>query len=144
MTPERARLLIVDDELLIRKVLRALMLRVGFRDIDEACDGAEAIDLMNMRAYDVVLTDWNMPHVSGLELLKTIRHSTTKRQTAVVLLSGEVSQRRRVEAIDCGADAFVEKPFVAASLCAQVARLVEELPAEPGRGRVAAEVSLSR
>jgi two-component system chemotaxis response regulator CheY len=142
MTPERAKVLIVDDAFLLRKVLRALMHRVGCTDIDEACNGAEALQLIEMRDYDLVLTDWNMPHVSGLELLKTIRHGTSRHHTAVVLISGEVTQRRRVEAIDCGANAFIAKPFVASALCDELSKIVSELPSEQPKARVSEEAQV--
>lgn len=132
MSPEHAKLLIVDDELMIRKVLRALMNRMGFGDIDEASDGAEALDLFQMAAYDLVLTDWNMPRVNGLELLKTIRHGQAKSQTPVVLLSAEITQRRRLEAMASGANVFITKPFDATTLCEQVLNIVLKLPAERG------------
>ncbi|MDP2270587.1 MAG: response regulator [Archangium sp.] len=65
MTPDRAKLLIVDDSR-IRKVIRSLMQGLGFNSIDEAPDGASALDLFHMGAYDLVISDWNLPQVSGL------------------------------------------------------------------------------
>jgi two-component system, chemotaxis family, chemotaxis protein CheY len=128
MTPDRAKLLIVDDSRMIRKVLRNLMQGVGFTTIDEAPDGAAALDLFRMAAYDLVLSDCNMPHVSGLELLRTIRHGTLRRDTAFVLLSGDLTAGRMVEALKAGASAIVAKPFSAPVLCEQVLRIVAALP----------------
>ncbi len=128
MTPERAKVLIVDDEMLIRRVVRGLLHHMGFVDIDEACDGAEALELFHMGSYDLVLTDWNMPRVTGLELLKTIRHGTTKNDTPVMLVSGEVSQQRRLEALAQGASSFITKPFDATTLCDQVLNILSNIP----------------
>jgi two-component system, chemotaxis family, chemotaxis protein CheY len=128
MKPERARLLIVDDSRMIRKVLRGLMQTIGFNNIDEAPDGARALDLLNMTAYDLVLSDWNMPRLSGLELLRTIRHGTQRNHTAMLLISGDVSAARMVEAIESGANGFVPKPFVARALCDQVLKIIAAVP----------------
>jgi two-component system chemotaxis response regulator CheY len=128
MIPERARVLIVDDEPMIRRVVRGLLRHSGVVDIDEACDGAEALDLFRMGAYDLVLSDWNMPRVTGLELLKTIRHGPSKRQTPVVLVSAEVTQQRRLEALANGADSFITKPFDATTLCEQVLSIISRIP----------------
>lgn len=128
MSPETAKLLIVDDSPMIRNVLRNLMEDVGVRLIDEAPDGAAALELFRLTAYDLVLTDWNMPQVNGLELLRRIRHGPVRSETPVLLLSGEVTAARIVEASGAGATGFVAKPFAVKWLCDQVRRLISELP----------------
>ncbi len=139
MTPDRAKLLIVDDSRMIRKVIRSLMQGLGFNSIDEAPDGASALDLFRMGNYDLVIADWNMPRISGIQLLRTIRHGQERCETAVLLISGDVSAQRMVEAVDSGANGFVAKPFAASALCAQVLRIVSELP--PATGLRAAGVA---
>jgi two-component system, chemotaxis family, chemotaxis protein CheY len=81
-----------------------------------------------MTAYDLVLSDWNMPHVSGVELLRTIRHGKVRSHTPVLLISGDVSSRRRIEAVDAGANCFLPKPFVATELCDEVLKIISALP----------------
>lgn len=128
MSPNHARLLVVDDSKPIRQIVCDLMNSIGFVNIDEAPDGLAALDLFQSNPYDVVLTDWNMPFVSGMELLKAIRQGPVRPNTAVVLFTGEVSPRRVVEAMESGATGFVTKPFVSATLCDKVLRIVASLP----------------
>lgn len=128
MTPDRARLLIVDDSATIRRVLRSLMHEVGFRRIDEAPDGAAALECFQTTAYDVVLSDWNMPYVSGIQLLRTIRHGALRSDTPLVLFTGDVSAKRMVEALEEGANGFLAKPFVAGVVCEKILRIVAALP----------------
>ena len=127
MSPNNARLLVVDDSKSIRQIVRDLMNTIGFVRIDEAPDGLAALDLFQANLYDVVLTDWNMPFVSGMELLKAIRQGPLRPHTPVVLFTGEVTPRRVVEAMESGANGFVTKPFVTATLCDKVLRIVASL-----------------
>ena len=128
MTPDRAKLLIVDDSTMIRRLLRALMEGVGFRNIDEAPDGAAALEAFHSATYDVVLSDWNMPFVNGIQLLRTIRHGGVRSDTPLVLFTGDVSAKRMVEALEEGANGFVAKPFVAGLVCEKILRIVAALP----------------
>ena len=104
------------------------MTDLGFVRIDEAADGLSALDLFQAAPYDLVLTDWNMPFVSGLELLKAIRQSAQRPTTPVLLFTGEVSPKRVVEAMESGANGFVTKPFVTATLSDKVLRIIASLP----------------
>jgi two-component system chemotaxis response regulator CheY len=128
MTPHHARLLVVDDSKSIRQMIRDLMKELGFATIDEAPDGLAAFELFQANTYAAVLTDWNMPFVSGMELLKSIRQGQVRPHTPVVLFTGEVSPRRVVEAMESGANGFVTKPFVTATLCDKVLRIVASVP----------------
>lgn len=127
MNPNRARLLVVDDSNSIRQIIRELMKDLGFTSIDEAPDGLAAFGLFQSNPYDVVLTDWNMPFVSGLELLRAIRQSPQRGSTPVLLFTGVVEPRRVVEAMESGANGFVTKPFVTATLSDKILRIVASL-----------------
>lgn len=128
MTPDRAKLLIVDDSRMLRKAISNLMRGVGFISIDEAPDGAAALNLFRVGRYDLVLSDCNMPRLGGFELLRTIRHGTLRSDTAFVLLSGDLTVGRMVQAMRAGANGFIAKPFSAEALCAQVLRIVAAMP----------------
>lgn len=128
MNPGRARLLVVDDSRMIRRVLIALMQKVGFTQIDEAANGLAALELFQVNDYDLVLTDWTMPGLDGIELLRMIRHSTLRSDTPVVLFTGDVSAKRMIEALDSGANGFVAKPFVPTAVCEKVLRIIATLP----------------
>ena len=122
------RLLVVDDSISMRNIICRLLRELGFPAVDEAVDGIAALELFRRTAYDVVITDWYMPRSSGIELLRAIRTSAERSVTPVLVLTGNVTTGRVVEAIEAGANGFVVKPFVAPALCEKVLRLVASLP----------------
>lgn len=122
------RLLVVDDSASMRHIICDLLHELGFPAVDEAADGAAALELFLRTPYDVVITDWYMPRSSGIDLLRAIRSSAVRSETPVLVLTGHVTTARVVEAIEAGANGFVAKPFVAPSLCEKVLRLVAALP----------------
>ena len=128
MNRANTRLLVVDDSVSMRHLICDLLHELGFPLVDEAADGSAALELFQRTRYDVVITDWYMPHSSGIELLKAIRRSPERQETPVLVLTGHVTTARVVEAIEAGANGFVAKPFVAPSLCEKVLRLVALLP----------------
>ncbi|MDP1830403.1 MAG: response regulator [Archangium sp.] len=128
MTPNHARLLVADDSRMLRQVIRELLQDLGFVTIDEAPDGAAALSLFLEKPYDLVLTDWNMPSLSGIELLRAIRSGDVRNQTAVVLFTGDMSARRMVEALESGANGFVAKPFAVPALCDKILRIIASVP----------------
>ena len=130
MTPEGATLLLVDDNEMLRKVLRRLMRTLGISRIDEAPDGVAALELFQKTAYDLVLTDWNMPRMNGLELVERIRHGEVRSDTPVVLFTGEASSRNLLDALKAGATDYIGKPFVAGIVCQKVLRILNLLPRE--------------
>jgi two-component system chemotaxis response regulator CheY len=128
MNRTNTHLLVVDDSASMRQIICDLLHELGFPAVDEAVDGGTAFELFKRTPYDVVITDWYMPHTSGIELLKAIRHYEERAETPVLVLTGHVTTARVVEAIEAGANGFVAKPFVAPSLCEKVLRLVASLP----------------
>ena len=127
MNPSKARLLIVDDNVCMREILREMMHDLGIVQVDEASDGRAALMMFQTNAYDIVLSDWNMPFLSGLELLRAIRGSSVRGDTAVLLLSSEMTAKRSVEALESGVNGVLEKPFKMAKLCEKVSRIVAAL-----------------
>ena len=127
MNRAQSRLLVVDDCATMRRSVSDLLHSFGFPFIDEAVDGAEALELFQRNPYDLVLTDWQMPRLNGLELVRAIRHAPERSQTPVLVLTGHVTQARVVEAIEAGANGFVAKPFFPPSLCEKVMALVASL-----------------
>lgn len=130
MNRTNTRLLVVDDSASMRQIICDLLHELGFPAVDEAADGAAALELFRHHVYDVVITDWYMPRTSGIELLRAIRQGEVRPETPVLVLTGHVTTARVVEAIEAGANGFVAKPFVAPSLCEKVLRLVASLPPE--------------
>jgi two-component system chemotaxis response regulator CheY len=134
MNPTKVRLLIVDDNVCMREIVREMMHDLGIVQIDEASDGRAALMMFRSNAYDIVLSDWNMPFLTGLELLRAIRSSSERSDTAVLLLSSEMTAKRSVEALESGVNGVLEKPFKMAKLCEKVSRIIAALaPVTPSR-----------
>jgi two-component system, chemotaxis family, chemotaxis protein CheY len=128
MIPAEARLLLVDDMASMRAVLRRVLNELGFTRLDEAADGVAALELFRVSQYDLVITDWYMPHATGLQLLRSIRCGQERNQTPVLLMTGYVTTARVTEAIEAGANGFIAKPFVDETLTSKVSSLLH-LPA---------------
>ena len=129
-----AKILIVDDNDAMRGNVRELMKDLGLVSIDEASNGRVGLALFESNHYDLVLTDWNMPFVNGLELLRRIRRACVGSKTPVVLLSSDVSEARALEALSAGASEFLGKASAPTKLREQVLRLVSSLAPKPDFG----------
>jgi two-component system chemotaxis response regulator CheY len=102
--------LVVDDSRVIRKVARRILEDIGF-EIGEASDGAEALAWCRAAMPEVILLDWNMPGMDGLEFLRTLRGEPGGKAPVVLLCTVENEPARMEEALEAGADEFVMKPF---------------------------------
>jgi two-component system chemotaxis response regulator CheY len=103
------RALVVDDSAVMRKVLIGALSRAGITKVDQAADGVEAVEAATGMDYNVILMDWNMPNMLGIDALKTIR--ANGKSTPVIMVTTEAEKRRVVEAIQAGAQNYVVKPF---------------------------------
>ena len=138
MKPANARLLVVDDTESIRELMCEVLREAGVRSIDTAEGGAAALELFRVNQYDAVVTDWNMPQVTGIDLLMAIRRAGVKRDTPVLVVTADVTARRVVEAIEAGANAFIAKPFVTPALEEKLLRILAALPPITEAPRVSA------
>ena len=110
------RMLIVDDDPLMRDLLRRSLERMGFAQIYAAPDGAEALPLAQSQRPDVIVSDYEMPTMHGLQLLKAIRQDPELEKTGFIMLSGAANDAVANKAGELGANAFITKPFMADDL----------------------------
>jgi len=108
------RVLVADDSSTMRKIILRSLQAVGVTDIAEAADGAEAIAMFKPGDYDMVLTDWNMPGLTGLEVLQQIRAQDPK--IPVIMVTTEAEKSRVLQAIQAGVTDYLVKPFTADTL----------------------------
>ncbi len=127
MNRTKSRLLVVDDVEAVRNLITTFLTELGFPAIDHAVDGLDALQQFHRGHYDLVITDWNMPRATGIELLRAIRTAPEHGETPVLVLSGHVTTARVVEAIEAGANGFVAKPWLFPALSDKVLRLVSGL-----------------
>ena len=95
--------------MVMRKVLIGALSRVQINDIDQAVDGVEAVDYASKNEYDIILMDWNMPNMNGLEAVKEIR--AAENNTPIVMVTTEAEKANIVTALKAGANNYVVKPF---------------------------------
>jgi two-component system phosphate regulon response regulator PhoB len=125
----RPRVLIVEDEAPLVTMLRYNLEKAGF-EVAEAADGEEAMLQIAERRPDIVLLDWMLPHVSGLEVCRQIRRSPQTRSLPIVMLTARGEEGDRVRGLDGGADDYVVKPFSPGELIARLRAVIRR--AEPG------------
>jgi two-component system chemotaxis response regulator CheY len=107
--------LVVDDSAAIRKILQRVLRRIGMpiKDIHEAANGREALELLKAQKISLVLTEINMPHMDGLQLLAALKGSADWASIPVVMITTEGGEARVAEAVKLGAVGYVRKPFTA-------------------------------
>ena len=108
--------LIVDDATSMRRIVRGLLRELGFKNMREAENGQVALDCLKRKKADFVVADWNMPVMTGIELLRAIRADETLKSLPVLMVTAEAKQENIVEAIRAGVSNYIVKPFNAATL----------------------------
>lgn len=110
--------LVVDDSMTIRRIVIKALKMAGITDTTEAGDGTEAVQAVESDKFDVILLDWNMPNMSGIDTLRAIRQS--RNQTPVIMVTTEAEKSRVIEAIKAGANDYLIKPFSPEQLAEKV------------------------
>jgi two-component system chemotaxis response regulator CheY len=110
--------LIVDDHKSMLRIIRNLLGQIGMNNVDEAKDGNEALEKLSGKKYDLVLSDWNMAPMSGLELLRNVRSNDIYQHKNVpfIMITAESKPENVIEAKKCGVDNYIIKPFNAGTL----------------------------
>jgi two-component system chemotaxis response regulator CheY len=121
MFPATTKILVVDDMLTMRKLVGKCLKDLGFLNITEAADGADALPMLEAAAvsqvpFQLIISDWNMPKMPGIELLKKIRANDQLKQTPFVFLTAENEAGQVMEAIKSGVNNYITKPFTPATL----------------------------
>jgi len=118
------RVLVVDDMKSMRAVIRAVLEDMGLAEVDEAEDGRAALILLAKAHYGLVISDWNMPGVDGITLLRAIRGHEALKMTPVIMMTTEASRDHILETRSLGVSGFVRKPFSPQDLEAAVRRVI--------------------
>ncbi|QOC21187.1 chemotaxis response regulator CheY [Wenzhouxiangella sp. AB-CW3] len=123
------QLLVVDDFSTMRRIIRNQLRELGFSNIKEADDGKSALQVLRSTPIDFVVTDWNMPGVTGLELLKTMRADDDLKSIPVLMVTAEAKRDQIVAAAEAGVNGYVVKPFTAETLKDKLEKVFERLEA---------------
>ncbi|MNX53733.1 Chemotaxis protein CheY [compost metagenome] len=119
--------LVVDDYKSMVRIVRGMLNQLGFVNVDDAPDGAAAMALLKEKKYGLVLSDWNMQPVTGLELLKQVRAEEKTRSTPFVMVTAEAKVENVIAARQAGVNNYVIKPFTLAVLKQKLTSVVGEI-----------------
>ena len=125
MNEKNIKVLIVDDFATMRKVIRNLLKQVGYEDIVEAEDGVMALKALKSQKIDVIVSDWNMPNMTGLELLKAVRADPELAKTPFLMVTAEALQDNVVAAVKAGVNNYIVKPFTAEVLNEKIKKIMD-------------------
>ncbi len=121
------KILIVDDFATMRKVVRNLLKQSGYENVVEAEDGVSAMRSLKTQKIDFVISDWNMPNMSGIELLKAVRADEDLKKTPFLMVTAEALQDNVVAAVKAGVSNYIVKPFTAEVLNEKIQKIMEKL-----------------
>jgi len=124
----KMKFLVVDDFSTMRRIVRNLLKELGYTNVDEAEDGVQALNKLRGDKFDFVVSDWNMPNMDGLTMLKQIRTDDTLKHLPVLMVTAEAKKENIIEAAKAGASGYVVKPFTAATLDEKLGKIFEKMP----------------
>ncbi|CAN7367570.1 chemotaxis response regulator CheY [Pseudoxanthomonas sp. LjRoot168] len=123
------RILIVDDFSTMRRIIKNLLNDLGYTNTAEAEDGNSALTALGQGSFDFVVTDWNMPGMTGIELLKAIRADDRYKTLPVLMVTAEAKREQIIEAAQNGVNGYIIKPFTAQTLEEKLGKIFERLGA---------------
>jgi two-component system chemotaxis response regulator CheY len=127
MANKNIKILVVDDFPTMRRIIRNLLKDLGYENVDEAEDGAMGLEKLRNGNFDFVVSDWNMPNLDGLEMLKQIRADANLSTMPVLMVTAEAKKENIIAAAQAGASGYVVKPFTAATLEEKLNKIFEKM-----------------
>jgi two-component system chemotaxis response regulator CheY len=121
------KILIVDDFSTMRRIIKNLLRDLGFTNTQEADDGQTALPMLKNGDFDFLVTDWNMPGMTGIELLKHVRADERLNTLPVLMVTAEAKREQIVEAAQSGVNGYVVKPFTAQALKEKIEKIFERV-----------------
>ncbi|MBI3993842.1 MAG: response regulator [Candidatus Lambdaproteobacteria bacterium] len=120
----KARILVVENHSTIRKIITGVLRQRGYNDIIEVEDGSKALGLLHREKFDFVITEWAIPNLSGLDLLKAIRADPERKNIPVLMITSEAQPHNIKAAALAGVSGYMVKPFAADTLSKQIAKIL--------------------
>ncbi|MEN8166191.1 MAG: chemotaxis response regulator CheY [Pseudomonadota bacterium] len=121
------KILIVDDFSTMRRIIKNLLRDLGFTNTHEADDGTTALPMLQSGKYDFLVSDWNMPGMTGIDLLKAVRADAKLAVLPVLLVTAESKREQIIEAAQAGVNGYVVKPFTAGTLEEKIKKIFERV-----------------
>ena len=121
------KIIVVDDFSTMRRIIKNLLKDLGFTNVQEADDGNTALPMLQQGDFDFVITDWNMPGMQGIDLLRAIRADDKLKHLPVLMVTAEAKKEQIVAAAQAGVNGYVIKPFTAGTLKEKITKIFERL-----------------
>jgi len=121
------KFLVVDDFSTMRRIVRNLLKELGFTNVEEAEDGVAALQKLRAGTFDFIVSDWNMPNMTGIELLRAVRADPALKHLPMLMVTAEAKKENIVEAAQAGASGYVVKPFTAATLDEKLNKIFQNM-----------------
>lgn len=118
------RILVIDDAQTMRRIIVNLLRQLGFTNMVEADDGTTAWERLSGEHIDFIISDWNMPKMTGIELLKRVRESEKYKTTPFIMVTAEGKRENVITAVQAGVSNYIVKPFNAATLKEKISKVV--------------------
>jgi two-component system chemotaxis response regulator CheY len=116
LPPKEIKILLVDDQPLIRKIVRDILAQLGYMNVEDAENGQDALEKLKAKKFDLIFLDWNMPVMQGIDVLRELRKMPAYKDTPVIMLTAEAEKERVIKAIQEGVTNYIVKPFKPATL----------------------------
>lgn len=123
------KILVVDDFSTMRRIIRNLLRDLGFENVSEADDGNTALPMLRRGGFDFLVTDWNMPGMTGMELLQEVRADDGLNSLPVLMVTAEAKREQIIAAAQAGVNGYIVKPFTAVTLKEKIDKIFERLAA---------------
>ncbi len=118
------KILIVDDFATMRRIMKNILKQLGFSNVSEADDGTTALEELKKNNYDLIISDWNMPKMTGLELLKIVRADDIYKEVPFLMVTAEAQKQNVIEAVQAGVSNYVVKPFTADAIADKIKKIL--------------------
>jgi two-component system chemotaxis response regulator CheY len=121
------KILVVDDFSTMRRIIKNLLRDLGYTNTAEADDGKTALPMLQSGGFDFLVTDWNMPGMNGIDLLKAVRADEKLKSLPILMITAEANRDQIIEAAQSGVNGYVVKPFTAAVLKEKIEKIFERI-----------------
>jgi two-component system chemotaxis response regulator CheY len=120
------KVLVVDDFATMRRIIKNVLKQIGFGNIMEADDGTTALPIIKENNIDLIISDWNMPKMNGLDLLKTVRKEEETKDVPFVMVTAEAQKENVVQAVQAGVSNYIVKPFTVDAVKEKLSQILEK------------------
>lgn len=127
MPDPKMKILVVDDFSTMRRIVKNVLKQLGYENVEEAEDGVQALSKLKNGGFGFMVSDWNMPNMDGLELLKSVRADATLKDLPILMVTAEAEKDKVITAIQSGVNSYVVKPFTAELFMEKMEKIFEKL-----------------